>query len=197
MVATLVPQEVGARKVKTLNIFCTLKTSGNVYVTLTKPQSLADIISGLPRGNVTIEASPLKCSSSGKFCQFPFILNGDVKWDCVRNSTYQNGVFNVKQSRNIQNFNESDLNSFVPCQNCPKCVQKETYFSYGSDLKNSNKDHFYIGLDIPEECALLCQLAKGCNFYAFKNNGYCFLRYGIGLVQMDANITSGSKFCPG
>ena len=66
--------------------------------------------------------SPLKCSKreSEKVCQFPFILNNEVKWDCVKDPRKGVQVCNVRESKEIQEF--QDLTEFRECGECSPSV---------------------------------------------------------------------------
>ena len=162
-------------------------------------------------GRVASAVSPLKCSSSGAFCQFPFILDGEVKWDCVSRSGRP--VCNTRQSSQIQQF--TNTRNFEFCEKCPLCGEssqdgKRNYD--GFTLDTNNHDHVYKEVEDKEECRLLCQLAKGCNFFQFRvAANSCVLKYGVGRASskeqtIDVSDRSlggreefyfGPAYCPG
>ena len=136
-----------------------------------------DILKGKERyynNGVEVEPaySPLKCSKDDntKVCQFPFVLNGVVKWDCVE-ATQENGwdrkaqVCNVKSSGQIQKF--QDLSGFVECGECSSSVQDGLFKYQGFGLANLGGNNLYSRVNSKEDCQTLCDLEEGCNFFNY------------------------------
>jgi len=117
------------------NKICRLYRKGTIYT----PGSISSTAGFCPKGkgsytnngiDVRPAYSPLKCSTEhpDQVCQFPFLLNGEVKWDCVE-ATAADGwtrpakVCNVEQSMQMQKF--QDLSRFVECGECASSVQED------------------------------------------------------------------------
>ena len=101
------------------------------------------------------------------------------------------------------------------CKKCPLCGEsshdnKRDYD--GFTLDTNNNDHVYKDVEDKEECRLLCQLAKGCNFFQFRVEAKsCVLKYGVGKASSQkqtfdvSDRTLGKKeefyfgpaYCPG
>ena len=143
--------------------------------------------------------SPLKCSKDDnrKVCQFPFVLNNEVKWDCVDSRvedgwTRQTKVCNVRLSGTIQQF--QDLNGFKECGECSAYVQSGSVHFKGFGLANHGGKNSYARVDSKEDCQALCDLAEGCNFFNFEQNQRkCHLKYGVGEKAPGFGTQFGSK----
>ena len=129
-------------------------------------------------------------ADSGKVCQFPFIINGKVKWDCVEvgaenswNGTAQ--ACNVKEFKEIQEF--EDLSEFQECGECSPSVKDGSFHFERFRLANHGN---YSRVDSKEDCQTLCDLAEGCNFFVYEQTHVkCFLKYGVGKKsQQSRNI---------
>ena len=147
--------------------------------------------------------SPLKCSKDDntKVCQFPFVLNGVVKWDCVE-ATQENGwdrkaqVCNVKSSGKIQKFR--DLREFEECGECSSSVRDGSVQFVGFGLANHGATNLYTRVYSKEDCQTLCDLAKGCNFFNYElAQGNCYLKYGVGSQMPGDGTSFGSKTVQG
>ena len=168
-----------------------------------------DILKGRERyinNGVEVEPaySPLKCSKDDnrKVCQFPFVHNGEVKWDCVE-AKAEDGwtrrpakVCNVKPSKIIQEFR--DLSGFEECGECSPSVKNGVNHFQGFPLLNHAGVHFYSRLDSKDDCQTLCDLSRGCNFFnydfTFKK---CYLKYGVGIKVSSVGVYFGSKTVKG
>ena len=138
--------------------------------------------------------SPLKCSKreSEKVCQFPFILNGEVKWDCVKDPKKGAQVCNVKESTEVQKF--QDLTQFHECGECSPSVKNGVNHFKGFPLFNHIGSNRYSRVESKEECQTLCDLAKGCNFFNFDFAlRRCHLKYGVGVKVAALHKYFGSK----
>ena len=122
-------------------------------------------------------------------------------------------VCNTRQSSQIQQF--TNTRNFEFCEKCPLCGEssrdgKRNYD--GFTLDTNNHDHVYKEVEDKEECRLLCQLAKGCNFFQFRvAANSCVLKYGVGRASsqeqtIDVSDRSlggreefyfGPAYCPG
>ena len=147
--------------------------------------------------------SPLRCSTDDrrKVCQFPFILNGVVHWDCVE-ATAEDGwtrraqVCNVKPSGRIQQF--GDLREFQECGECSSSVQDGSVQFEGFGLANHRGTNHYSRVESIEECQQLCDLANGCNFFNYdRAQRKCSLKYGVGAKVPANSIYFGSKTVQG
>jgi len=145
--------------------------------------------------NVKPAYSPLRCSThSHKVCQFPFILNGVVKWDCVEAGAKDRWVrkahvCNVKESNDIQKF--SNLEEFEECGECSPSLRHGNIYFVGFGLANEGGTNVYSQIKSRPDCQILCDLAEGCNFFVFNPASQkCFLKFGIG----EKMITSGIQF---
>ena len=141
----------------------------------------------------------LRCSTddSRKVCQFPFVLNNEVKWDCVE-ATAEDGwirpaqVCNVKPSGEIQHF--QDLSSFHECGECSPSVLGGLFHFQGFALSNHRGTDYYSRIDSKEECQTLCDLTKGCNFFNYdRTRRKCSLKYGVGQQVYEVGTYFGSK----
>ena len=138
--------------------------------------------------------SPLKCSKreSEKVCQFPFILNGEVKWDCVKDRKKGAQVCNVRESKDIQEF--QDLTQFRECGQCSPSVSNGVNHYQGFRLANHADKGDYSKVDSKGECQTLCDLTKGCNFFNFNSaQRTCHLKYGVGKKITLSGIPFGSR----
>ena len=138
--------------------------------------------------------SPLKCSKreSKKVCQFPFILNDEVKWDCVEDSKKKAQVCNVKESNEIQEF--QDLTEFRECGECSPSVVNGVDHYQGFALYNHVGKNSYSKVDSKDECQILCDLTNGCNFFNFNSaQRTCHLKYGVGQKITLSGIPFGSR----
>ena len=147
--------------------------------------------------------SPLKCSKddNSKVCQFPFVLNGVVKWDCVE-ATAEDGwtrkakVCNVNPSRKIQKF--QDLREFSECGECSSSIRNGSVHFQGFGLANHRGTNSYARVETKEECQALCDKAMGCNFFNYNlAKKMCYLKYGVGGKVNFFGIYFGSKTVQG
>ena len=140
--------------------------------------------------------SPLKCSKreSEKVCQFPFILNGEIKWDCVKDPKKRADVCNVKESKEIQRF--QDLSKFQECGECSLSgsVDYGLHHFQGFPLLNHAGVHFYSRLGSKDDCQTLCDLSRGCNFFNYDFTlAKCHLKYGVGVKVYAVGTYFGSR----
>ena len=145
--------------------------------------------------------SPLKCSKDDnrKVCQFPFELNGEVKWDCIEATpddgwTRKTKVCNVWSSGKIQKFR--DLSGFEECGECSSSVRDGSVQFQGFGLTNLGGTNLYSRVDSKEECQRLCDLAEGCNFFNYELAN-CYLKYGVGVQASGHGRSFGSKTVQG
>ena len=137
----------------------------------------------------------MKCSSAGKPCQFPFRLNGQLHWDCVKTNTSKERVCSVEAGIEVQNFTDEDLSTFVSCGECPKCTTSGSIY-YGFYMESW--DRSYQPIESQQECQLLCQVATNCNFFEYvKSTKECKLKVGHGLKARYPDAVYGAKYCAG
>ena len=159
--------------------------------------------------NVQPANAPLKCSTDRKaatiynntVCQFPFKLNGVIKWDCVEAGAkdgwiQKTQVCNVKESTEVQEFDS--VKEFHECGSCSSSVTSGQFHFEGFPLANEGGSNTYSRIDSKEECQELCDLVQGCNFFVYKNNEQkCFLKFGVGkkvwvpVIYFGASPTKG------
>jgi hypothetical protein len=159
-----------------------------------KQQTAANQVKLLPG------SSPLKCSTGGAPCQFPFLLHDKLHWDCLPD---QQGhpVCNVKEGKGrdeneIQKF--TDLTTFVPCGECAdkSCIWTNASYA-GFRLLNQEGTNIYKYVESVDDCQQLCGHTKGCNFFNYKMEmKLCALKYGIGKrFKNPQNAYFGPKRC--
>ena len=151
--------------------------------------------------------APLKCTNTmDEFFRFPFLLNGNLHWDCVKNEA-GHPVCNINIPEDagyneVQEFSSTD--SFVPCKVCDSCSIVRA--NYGAYVLQNGLVIRYSGVSSKEECQVLCQIAKNCNYFKYKKEGpdsdeqVCFLKDGLGKfheVGKTKDTSFGPKFCPG
>ena len=154
---------------------------------------------------ITPAPSPLRCSTTNpnttEFCQFPFKVNGNLQWDCVRDPK-GNPVCSVNKMDGLGRIPDFDtLDSFVPCLECDECIHFGEEHG-GLPLMNHDNTNSYEGVSSKYECQTLCKLATGCNYFVFNSKEEsCALLYGIGWSLTDPAYHwehhTGPKFCPG
>ena len=140
-------------------------------------------------------ANSLRCTDSGQLCTLPIHLNGEVKWDCVRNGDNK-PVCNTAEAND--DFNDSHVASFSPCGDCSSCDLLGTFFEEFNVINFNLQTLNFSGPSL-QDCRILCNLAKGCNVFLYdEENNQCTLKYGLGKRNTE-NITKkyviGSKNC--
>ena len=137
--------------------------------------------------------APLNCTSTGHICQFPFMVNYEVHWDCVPNEEGI-AVCPTEESKIPKNF--KSLHSFLPCKG--NCVIPPADYK-GYSLVHEEKETFY-GVSTKEECQALCQLAENCSYFMFINKGGatpCILKNGVGVKEEEGSGVFGPKVYKG
>ena len=189
-----------------------------------------DVAGWCPKGeradkvdNNNVEASPLRCGlGEDQVCKFPFKLNGEVEWECVggnnvtgnsvtgnslagnrtKNASERNAtVCNVDQEGKpeLQEIVNKPAASLHVCKECDACISSRVKYE-GYSLKRHNGNNVYSWVNTVEECQLLCQITKGCNFFNIDlASGNCWLKHGVGVKKTTGSLNDnfGAKYCPG
>ena len=125
-------------------------------------------------------------------------MSGVLHWKCIdKKGVKVCNTENPQEPNDIQTFD--NLDTFKACEKCDsaaRCIKSETGYS-GFALKNKNKKNEYMDVKTADDCQLICQSAKGCNFFNFDNK-QCRLKYGVGKKCDDCpQYFFGPKYCPG
>jgi len=143
----------------------------------------------------TLTASvPLQCSSgSGKICQFPVKVGGQVHWNCIDRSGTP--VCNTREASAVQSF--SDLSTFEECGTCDQCGSNTIYEGFLLAEKEKSTAIFK-DVTSKEECRILCHLAEGCSFFNFVPHFQeCSLKYGVGKPKENGKKKVVERIVPG
>ena len=131
-----------------------------------------------------MKPAAVKCSSEGELCQFPFVLAGEVEWGCVTRNGSAAPLCSVEPAQYVPWFEEDDLDSFKPCQDCDSCSQTNTSYK-GFEIHKQN-------VSAIDDCKELCGNKTECNYYEFnQNEETCILKYGVGHKSVNV---SGNYF---
>jgi len=156
-------------------------------------------------GNVKASLPVLCSAGSGRICQFPVKVKGQIHWNCLDRSGTP--VCNTREDSAMQSFN--DLSNFEECGTCDQCGSNTIYEGFLlADKENTSA--IFKDVISKEECRMLCHLAEGCSFFNFVPKFQeCSLKYGVGkqkekIVERivsgkqikESEVYFGPKFCP-
>merc|ERR1712181_138 len=156
-------------------------------------------------GNVKASLPVLCSAGSGRICQFPVKVKGQIHWNCLDRSGTP--VCNTREDSAMQSFN--DLSNFEECGTCDQCGSNTIYEGFLlADKENTSA--IFKDVISKEECRMLCHLAEGCSFFNFVPKFQeCSLKYGDGkqkekIVERivsgkqikESEVYFGPKFCP-